>query len=312
MQCGELANYNAARQALAQAHGIDEVRTIKDKARAVELYAIEAKDREMELWAVEIRTRAERKAGELLAEMGRNGERATKENGRPKSVPDREHLVTLPELAISRKQSHEWQKLAKISEPEFEKRVRNVVQRRQKKSTAEALRKDHQQRVVVDSSASVEWRTPAEIVALVIETLGEVDLDPCAESEHQNVPAHRHFIEVDDGLAQSWKSDRVFMNPPYGNVIAKWAAKFRQSYESGEMAEGLALIPARTETQWFREFAAMPVCFLHKRLNFSDAENGAPFPSAVIYAGRNLARFAQVFGTCGTVYVPFETIQWNT
>ena len=53
-------------------------------------------------------------------------------------------------------------------------------------------------------------------------------------------------------------------------------------------------------TQWFRDFDDMPACFITGRLKFSGAEDSAPFPSAVIYAGRNLERFANVFERKGT------------
>lgn len=306
----ELVNYQAARRALAQARRIDEVRAVKDKARAVELYAIEAKDREMEMWAVEIRTRAERRAGELLIEMKRNGARDTGQGGNrrsPSAIVDGEKPVTLARLGIKRDESADWQKLARIKEPEFERRVKLSVAQRQRPATHEILRRDHQQRTVVDSSRTPAWNTPPEIVGLVIEVLGAIDLDPCSDRDGKkaNVPAAAHFTESADGLAQRWQG-RVYMNPPYGDAVGKWVTKFREAYESGDLTEGIALVAARTDTQWFQEFADLPVCFLKGRLKFSGAETGATFPSAVLYAGRRLKKFAQVFGPRGILYVPYH------
>lgn len=114
-----LVKYEAARAALAAAHRIDEVKTIRDKATALAAYAKQAQDADLITWATEIKARAERRAGELLKAMPKNG------GGNPKLTPSEKEGVdspppTLAELGISYKDSMSWQKLAAIPEPVFE------------------------------------------------------------------------------------------------------------------------------------------------------------------------------------------------
>ena len=60
------AQYQAARRALAQALHIVEVKDIRDKAVAIEVYAYQAKDAQLAGDAVELRKRATRRIGELM------------------------------------------------------------------------------------------------------------------------------------------------------------------------------------------------------------------------------------------------------
>jgi hypothetical protein len=72
------------------------------------------------------------------------------------------------------------------------------------------------------------------------------------------------------------------MNPPYGREIGLW---MRKAYESSlQGATVVGLVPARTDTAWWHDFAAKApeVRFIRGRLKFGRSRNSAPFPSAVI------------------------------
>jgi hypothetical protein len=103
-------------------------------------------------------------------------------------------------------------------------------------------------------------------------------------------------------LAQPWHG-RVYLNPPYGREIGPWIERLAAAYESGAIAEALALVPARVDTVWFRRLDAYPRCFLSGRLTFANAQTPAPFPSAVVYLGARVEQFAEVFGWLGGVFV---------
>lgn len=158
------------------------------------------------------------------------------------------------------------------------------------------------------SSESVEHYTPKPFIDLVVDVLGRIDLDPSSNSHTEpNIPAARHYTAVEDGLAQPWHSadhsaSKIFLNPPYGRGLLRWVEKLKDEYECGNVAEALALLPGRIDTQWFRTLSDHYCCFLKGRLQFIGNPDPAPFPSIVFYLGQEPVRFFEVFGPQGDIW----------
>jgi len=124
-----LARYDAACRALAAAHRVDEVKTIRDKAVAMQAYAKQAKDTTLITQATEIRMRAERRAGELLIEMAELGERDSGKGNRNPVLKSQAATPKLFDLGISKTQSSRWQELARISDDTFEAKITSASKR---------------------------------------------------------------------------------------------------------------------------------------------------------------------------------------
>lgn len=114
-----LVKYDAARRALAEAHSIDEVKAIRDKAEAMRAYARQAGDLEMQIWVAEIKLRAERRAGELLREMAERGERDQGKGGDRKSQ-SQGAIVKLVDFGIDPSESARWQLESDLPEEDFD------------------------------------------------------------------------------------------------------------------------------------------------------------------------------------------------
>lgn len=105
-------------------------------------------------------------------------------------------------------------------------------------------------------------------------------LDACATAE--NTKCGRYYTPAENGLAQDWAGEVVFMNPPYSDCYA-WMKKAWQSD-----ATVVCLVPARTDTAWWHEFALKgEIRYIRGRLRFSGSKVNAPFPSAIVVFWRS-------------------------
>lgn len=139
----------------------------------------------------------------------------------------------------------------------------------------------------IDKSNTNEWETPLWLFK-TLNNEYHFDLDPCSTDD--NAKCKRHFTAEQDGLKQEW-SGRVFMNPPYGRVIAKWVKKAYESVMGGGTQICVCLLPSRTDTAWFHEYCMKgEVWFVKGRLRFNNSKENAPFPSMIVIFDKDKMR----------------------
>ena len=126
------------------------------------------------------------------------------------------------------------------------------------------------------------WSTPQDFFDAYNDVY-HFDVDVCATNE--NALCAKFYSPEEDGLSKEW-NDVCWMNPPYGREIGKWMKKAYESSLHG--ATVVCLVPARTDTAWWHEYAMKgEIEFIRGRLKFGDAKNSAPFPSAVVVFQRS-------------------------
>lgn len=128
------------------------------------------------------------------------------------------------------------------------------------------------------SSKTPEWPTPLAFFQEQ-DRRWKFTIDVCATAE--NAKCARFFTEEQDGLRQSWTGERCWMNPPYGRAIGHWMRKAWEESQRGALV--VCLVPARTDTGWWHDYAIRgAVTYIRGRLKFGDGKNSAPFPSALV------------------------------
>lgn len=150
---------------------------------------------------------------------------------------------------------------------------------------------DHEMKIMTSSKSS-EWETPNDFFEGLNNNF-KFTLD--AAATHENTKCKKYFTIEDNALEQSWKGERVFLNPPYGRGINKWVEKAYFESKKDNLPKVL-LIPARTETIFFADYCsrAANLYFVKGRLKFdnrtfpswkpdgSHKKSPAIFPSVVV------------------------------
>lgn len=213
-----LTRYDAMRQAIVEAHSIDDVKEIRDKAEALRHYARQVGETlENQNMIAEIKIRAERRGGELSREIPKNsGKRTDLTSGH-----DVQRLKTktevLREAGIDRKQANRWEAEAAIPEEVFEQHIAQTKAEckeltsagvlelaKQQKREARKRAADAQRQQVLDSYDEVgEWDGDLVLNSISVASIYDLDLPPeSIDMVFTDPPYHDEHIDLYSRLGE--------------------------------------------------------------------------------------------------------------
>lgn len=128
------------------------------------------------------------------------------------------------------------------------------------------------------------WETPDELFSALDRAFG-FTLDAAADQTNHKCSVYFSGPCSDNedcrcGLCEWWGRHVVFLNPPYGRGIEEWIHK---CIEESTHATVVALLPANTDTQWFKSvwWGAAEILFLTGRVQFVGTTSSNPGGSMV-------------------------------
>ena len=170
------------------------------------------------------------------------------------------------------------------------KTVKKLNKRIKALSDRIAVKLKSSQQQVVTGKQSQRWYPPPELIVLVRQVIGTIDLDPASDEVAQQwVQAVTSYSLEQDGLSHPWFG-RVWLYPPASGKAGKWTKKAIAEYESGNLTEAIVLVKSSPNSKWFQKLIQFfPACFPNEQIRFL-GDQGHPLPkpqsgSAFFYLG---------------------------
>lgn len=259
----QLALYDTAREALAEALRVDEVMAVKNTAEQIKLYGRQAKDRRIIADGQALQLRAERKLGQLLISahqigqlgIGRPGKSNLGKNGAAaEPFSDEEdgesvERITLAAAGIPKKLSSSAQRWARLGDGEFEDKLTEI---RDKIESGSAVvvnpLKDLTTAEKKAARATREAELGARQVALPVAKFGVIYADPEWQFETRSAQgmdrsADNHYptspleaikardvgsLAADDAVLFLWAT--APMLPQALEVMAAWGFAYKTNF----------------------------------------------------------------------------------
>ena len=305
-----LIKIEQARRALEQARTIEDHLNVADAASMIE-GAMKRRGVGVETMneAASIKLQAERMVGRMLTEAAEQGKRS--KGGRPPKTGNGGQLVldTLDDLGIKKNDSSKWQKMARLSDEDFDELFQECQHNSDELTQALILRIVRQResgpKPIENLDEPHEWIMTDEWVHVVKKAMGSIELDPASSTEANAIIQADRFFAAADGdstFVKDWIAKSVWLFPPRTMpMIARFISKLIHELESRHVGQAILLVNAQIDTEWFREAASHASAFAipHGQLEFvmdkGDSIRDPVFGQVFLYYGNRLASFRKQF-----------------
>lgn len=134
------------------------------------------------------------------------------------------------------------------------------------------------------SAKKDNWQTPVDFWNWLN------DLFIFDEDADNEQPIIGQYFIGKDALKEKWPDGTIYCNPPYGRNIKEWLQKGLKHKRQNPDNLSVFLLAARTDTEWFHEYARHSCIWLLKgRLQFIGAPSAAPFPSLLMIFSNHIS-----------------------
>jgi hypothetical protein len=150
-----------------------------------------------------------------------------------------------------------------------------------------------------------------DIAKAAAEVLGQIDID-LSGRRTLDVSVQAPNGQRDGAVRLQWRG-RVYLSLLFDERPAAWLEQLLADHGSGAVHEAIAVVPARTDSDWFQHLLEYSVCFIRGRLTPNCAEHNseAYWPAAVVYVGDRVDRFVSRFGAFGAVVSCYDGMTWK-
>jgi len=144
-------------------------------------------------------------------------------------------------------------------------------------------------RATMPQSKTDVWETPGWLFRRLDDEF-HFTVDVAALPE--NAKCSRFYTAADNGLAQDWRGERVWCNPPYDHRnLTAFVGKGYRAVRNDPETVAVFVVPVKSDQAWWHDFALhAEIRYIRGRVAFGGVASTAPMPVCVLVFAEDYPR----------------------